>query len=140
MLPRYDYLTIYDGPDRSHPQVGRYCGADLPPDFTSSLLGVVVEFHSDSSDTRGGFEIEFHGIGDFEDIGDEELGGDGGDGVESVGGDLGVGSNPGSDGGLDGGSGAAVVESSTAVQNADPAVSPAVNTDGTEQTVEVDGK
>ncbi|XP_038053997.1 bone morphogenetic protein 1-like [Patiria miniata] len=98
---QYDYLIIYDGPDDTNPQIGRYCGRASPADFTSTSPHVFVKFRSDSSDTGGGFEIHFRGIGNF--------GGDGGEdlqGVDGQGGDLGgVGGGLGGGGSLGGGAG-----------------------------------
>ena len=57
---RYDFVTIYDGASTSYPILGPYCGDTIPPDHISSRRSLLVHFHSDSSVTRSGFQLEHH--------------------------------------------------------------------------------
>ena len=43
--------------------MGKYCGYSIPPNHISSNNEVLVNFHSDGSSTRAGFQIEYHPIG-----------------------------------------------------------------------------
>ena len=50
-----DYLSVYDGPDKNSPIMGRYCGIMRPPNMISSRDSLFVEFVSDSSRQGIGF-------------------------------------------------------------------------------------
>ncbi|MFA8434545.1 MAG: DUF4465 domain-containing protein [Marinifilaceae bacterium] len=56
----YDYMYIYDGADRSSPELGKFSGASNPPQFTSSAAdgSLCIFFDSDSGSEESGWEAE----------------------------------------------------------------------------------
>jgi hypothetical protein len=54
----YDYMIIYNGPDPSSPEIGRYCGTTTPPDVVSTAAdgSICVYFHSDNGTNAAGWE------------------------------------------------------------------------------------
>ncbi len=50
---------VHDGPDETAPTVGRYCGQQLPPPYTSSGPDLWIKFKSDVSQTGSGFRMEY---------------------------------------------------------------------------------
>ncbi|XP_024214976.1 cubilin [Halyomorpha halys] len=58
----YDYLTIFDGPSRRSGVVGRWCGKDSIPPFTSSSNEVLVIFESDATYNEGGFVLNYKAV------------------------------------------------------------------------------
>ena len=52
----YDAVSIYDGPDRHSPLLGRYCGQQIPDLIEATQKQMLVVFETDSSDTASGFE------------------------------------------------------------------------------------
>ena len=55
----YDYLIIYDGPDDSSSQIEtKLCGNTNPTEIESSGTTIHILFHTDSSEQRGGFQIQ----------------------------------------------------------------------------------
>ena len=55
----YDSLTIYDGPDLSSPEIGKYCGISLPPDIQSTGRSLLLHFHTDSIGYGNGFKVSW---------------------------------------------------------------------------------
>ncbi|XP_028419173.1 dorsal-ventral patterning tolloid-like protein 1 [Dendronephthya gigantea] len=55
----YDYLDVYDGDSSNASKIGRYCGNQLPRSLTSSGSHLFIAFHSDSSEQRPGFVLNF---------------------------------------------------------------------------------
>lgn len=51
----YDRLTIRDGAMNSNPLIKTLCGYRIPTDIVSTSNHLWVQFHSDASNTRGGF-------------------------------------------------------------------------------------
>ncbi|XP_028390641.1 cubilin-like [Dendronephthya gigantea] len=56
---RYDYLDVYDGDSSYASKLGRYCGNQLPQSLTSSGVHLFIAFHSDGSQQRKGFVLDF---------------------------------------------------------------------------------
>ncbi|XP_043104339.1 tumor necrosis factor-inducible gene 6 protein [Puntigrus tetrazona] len=54
-----DYLEIYDSYDDVSGFAGRYCGDELPEDFISTGNVMTLKFHTDSSVTGGGFQLQY---------------------------------------------------------------------------------
>ena len=57
----WDFLNVYDGPSTMSPQIGSYTGSTLPNGgiINSSGGSITLEFTSDGSITRPGFDIDF---------------------------------------------------------------------------------
>ncbi|XP_063159632.1 cubilin [Candoia aspera] len=55
----YDYVAVYDGPNREAPLLGKVCGQRQPPTFTSTQNAMLVRFRSDSSIHLRGFRAWF---------------------------------------------------------------------------------
>jgi len=55
----FDYVAIYDGPSDQSELIGKYCGFDKPPIFTSSGRFVTVQFASDETVNEMGFQLEY---------------------------------------------------------------------------------
>lgn len=53
-----DFLEIYDGPSISSPNLGIFCGSNLPEEITSthSTGALTFYFHSDAATTRSGWK------------------------------------------------------------------------------------
>ena len=58
----YDYVTVFNGPSKSHPELGKYCGAFLPADVKSTSNRMLIMFHSDGSTQRSGFFALFQSV------------------------------------------------------------------------------
>ncbi|XP_078471544.1 cubilin-like isoform X1 [Lampetra planeri] len=55
----YDYVTVYDGPSRDYPQLGRFTGFTMPQALTSSGSNLYVTFTSDGSVVYTGFSAYY---------------------------------------------------------------------------------
>ena len=55
-----DALYIYDGPDDTHPLIGKYCGNTIPDDIFTSVAGgaITFVFISDETNTYPGWSAE----------------------------------------------------------------------------------
>ena len=55
----YDYLIIYDGPDDTTSQIGaKLCGNTKPTEIESSGNTMHVQFHTDGTTEKTGFQIQ----------------------------------------------------------------------------------
>lgn len=52
-------LQIYDGPDRTAPLIGHYCGDNKPPRFVTTSNTAFIQFHSDMSYGLTGFTLNY---------------------------------------------------------------------------------
>ncbi|XP_015260854.1 PREDICTED: cubilin-like, partial [Cyprinodon variegatus] len=59
---RYDYVKIYDGDNMNFPLVGTYCGNSIPAYFVSSGNFLTVQFVSDSSVQKQGFNATYKAV------------------------------------------------------------------------------
>ncbi|XP_058232392.1 CUB and sushi domain-containing protein 3 isoform X1 [Hemibagrus wyckioides] len=57
--PIYDYITVWDGPDQTSPQLGQFSGSSLQEAVSSTSNHVLLKFHSDFS-TSGFFILHYH--------------------------------------------------------------------------------
>jgi tolkin protein len=55
----YDFVEVYDGYDDSSPQLGRFCGNNLPPEFLSQSESLLLRFHSDDTIHNKGFSVAY---------------------------------------------------------------------------------
>ena len=55
----YDYLEIREGGVAGGAVVGRWCGADTPPGYTSNTNSLYLTFRSDYSVSRSGFRLRY---------------------------------------------------------------------------------
>ncbi len=55
----WDYLYIYDGANTSAPLIGRYTGATLPGNITSTGNSLLLDFRSDCATTLAGFAANY---------------------------------------------------------------------------------
>ena len=55
----YDYLEIREGGVAGGAVVGRWCGADTPPAYTSNTNSLYLTFRSDYSVSRSGFRLRY---------------------------------------------------------------------------------
>lgn len=55
----YDYVEVYDGPDDSSANLGRYCGNRVPPEFLSSGESLLVRFRTDDTINTKGFSVAY---------------------------------------------------------------------------------
>ncbi len=58
----YDYLKVFDGIDANATEVGKYCGATIPSDSTSTLNVMVLQFQTDASISTKGFKATYNFI------------------------------------------------------------------------------
>ncbi|XP_028390640.1 tolloid-like protein 2 [Dendronephthya gigantea] len=58
-LCNYDYLDVYDGDSSYAKKLGRYCGSQLPQSIISSGSHLFIAFHSDGSQQKQGFVLNF---------------------------------------------------------------------------------
>uniref|UniRef100_A0A673N6T5 CUB and sushi domain-containing protein 3-like n=1 Tax=Sinocyclocheilus rhinocerous TaxID=307959 RepID=A0A673N6T5_9TELE len=58
--PIYDYITIWDGPDQTSPQIGQFSGSSPQEAVSSTSNHILLKFHSDFS-TSGFFLLRYHG-------------------------------------------------------------------------------
>ncbi|XP_029168402.1 cubilin-like [Nylanderia fulva] len=56
---QFDFVEIYDGPNRLSQLLGRYCGSDMPPAIKSNSNTLVVVFKSDWSYEMEGFTLSY---------------------------------------------------------------------------------
>ncbi|KAK9396207.1 cubilin [Crotalus adamanteus] len=56
---RFDYVAVFDGPNREAQLLGKVCGVQQPSPFTSTQNTMFVRFRSDSSVHRQGFRAWF---------------------------------------------------------------------------------
>ncbi|XP_050461753.1 cubilin-like [Cataglyphis hispanica] len=56
---QFDFVEIYDGPNKFSQLLGRYCGSDIPPAIKSSSNNLVVIFKSDWSYQLEGFTLSY---------------------------------------------------------------------------------
>uniref|UniRef100_A0A8C7ZCR0 CUB and Sushi multiple domains 3b n=1 Tax=Oryzias sinensis TaxID=183150 RepID=A0A8C7ZCR0_9TELE len=58
--PIYDYITVWDGPDQSSPQIGQFSGNTALESVYSTSNIILIKFHSDFSGA-GFFVLSYHG-------------------------------------------------------------------------------
>ncbi|XP_061422299.1 cubilin-like isoform X4 [Lethenteron reissneri] len=58
----YDYVTVYDGPSRDYPQLGRFTGVTVPQALTSSGSNMYITFTSDEIVVLTGFSAYYESI------------------------------------------------------------------------------
>ncbi|XP_055632024.1 cubilin homolog [Toxorhynchites rutilus septentrionalis] len=56
---KFDYLELFDGRSPEDPSLGKYCGNELPPVFTSSANNILFKFRTDWSTSHGGFSLNY---------------------------------------------------------------------------------
>ncbi|CAH1246219.1 LRP1 [Branchiostoma lanceolatum] len=59
---RYDYLEIYDGLSSSAPLLAKLCDDELPKPIQSTGNRVLVQFTSDGSVRKDGFEMRYYAV------------------------------------------------------------------------------
>ncbi|KAK5623177.1 CUB and sushi domain-containing protein 3 [Crenichthys baileyi] len=57
--PIYDYITVWDGPDQTSPQIGQFSGTSVQEGVSSTANHILIKFHSDFS-TSGFFELHYY--------------------------------------------------------------------------------
>uniref|UniRef100_A0A8C1SG25 CUB and Sushi multiple domains 3 n=1 Tax=Cyprinus carpio TaxID=7962 RepID=A0A8C1SG25_CYPCA len=57
--PIYDYITVWDGPDQSSPQIGQFSGNTALESVYSTSNQILIKFHSDFSGS-GFFVLSYH--------------------------------------------------------------------------------
>ncbi|XP_037548906.1 CUB and sushi domain-containing protein 3 [Nematolebias whitei] len=57
--PIYDYITVWDGPDQSSPQIGQFSGNTALESVYSTSNIILIKFHSDFSGS-GFFVLSYH--------------------------------------------------------------------------------
>ena len=55
----YDYIAAYNGPSRTSPYMGRFCGSNPPTAITSSMNELTLVFNTDGSDSFRGFRATY---------------------------------------------------------------------------------
>lgn len=55
----HDVVEVYDGSSTAAPQLGRFCGSDIPPVLQSMGATILVVLRTDSSVTAAGFEAHY---------------------------------------------------------------------------------
>ncbi|CAL8142101.1 unnamed protein product [Orchesella dallaii] len=58
----FDFVEVHDGPSQDSPLVGRFCGRNVPPDFTSRTNQLFIKFKSDESVALGGFSAKYEAV------------------------------------------------------------------------------
>ncbi|XP_026996788.2 bone morphogenetic protein 1-like isoform X2 [Tachysurus fulvidraco] len=58
----YDHLNVYNGPNDASPSLGRFCGSKKPPPVISSANKMFLQFFSDNSVQKRGFEASFTSV------------------------------------------------------------------------------
>ena len=53
---------LYSGDSSASPLIGKYCGNLLPPNVISSTNRAFIHFHTDDTETKTGFELEYKAI------------------------------------------------------------------------------
>lgn len=59
--PNHDFIEIRNGPHETSRMMGRFSGSDLPSPLLSTSHETTVYFHSDHSQNRPGFKLEYQG-------------------------------------------------------------------------------
>ncbi|XP_043915904.1 CUB and sushi domain-containing protein 1-like [Protopterus annectens] len=57
--PNHDFLEIRNGPFDTSRVIGRFSGAEIPPSFLSTSHDTTLYFHSDHSQNKPGFKLEY---------------------------------------------------------------------------------
>ncbi|XP_023614240.1 CUB and sushi domain-containing protein 2 [Myotis lucifugus] len=57
--PNHDFIEIRNGPHETSRMMGRFSGSDLPSSLLSTSHETTVYFHSDHSQNRPGFKLEY---------------------------------------------------------------------------------
>uniref|UniRef100_A0A8C3QXE4 CUB and Sushi multiple domains 3 n=1 Tax=Cyanoderma ruficeps TaxID=181631 RepID=A0A8C3QXE4_9PASS len=58
--PIYDFITVWDGPDQTSPQIGQFSGNTALESVYSTSNQILIKFHSDFT-TSGFFVLSYHG-------------------------------------------------------------------------------
>lgn len=56
----FDFVALFDGPTVSHQHLGRYCGADKPPNIVTTSNQLLVVFKSDFNIGGRGFRAYYY--------------------------------------------------------------------------------
>ncbi|XP_029722333.2 cubilin homolog isoform X1 [Aedes albopictus] len=56
---KFDYVEMFDGRTVDDPSFGRFCGERAPPQFRTNSNSLLVKFHSDWSQSQGGFSLTY---------------------------------------------------------------------------------
>lgn len=59
--PNHDFIEIRNGPYETSRMMGRFSGSELPGSLLSTSHETTVYFHSDHSQNRPGFKLEYQG-------------------------------------------------------------------------------
>ena len=59
--PNHDFIEIRNGPYETSRMMGRFSGSELPSSLLSTSHETTVYFHSDHSQNRPGFKLEYQG-------------------------------------------------------------------------------
>lgn len=59
--PNHDFIEIRNGPYETSRMMGRFSGSELPSALLSTSHETTVYFHSDHSQNRPGFKLEYQG-------------------------------------------------------------------------------
>ncbi|KAM9805516.1 CUB and sushi domain-containing protein 3-like isoform 3-T3 [Syngnathus typhle] len=57
--PIYDYITVWDGPDQTSPQIGQFSGSSVQEGVSTTANQILIKFHSDFS-TSGFFVLNYY--------------------------------------------------------------------------------
>ncbi|XP_051920530.1 CUB and sushi domain-containing protein 3-like isoform X1 [Hippocampus zosterae] len=57
--PIYDYITVWDGPDQTSPQIGQFSGSSAQDSISTTANQILIKFHSDFS-TSGFFVLNYY--------------------------------------------------------------------------------
>ena len=58
----YDQVMVFNGPSKSHPLLGKFCGSFRPADVITTSNRMLMTFQSDDSNERTGFLAVFISI------------------------------------------------------------------------------
>lgn len=58
----FDRIEIYDGNNYGTHLLGNFSGDSRPPPIISSTNNILIKFRTDRSDTRTGFELQYHTV------------------------------------------------------------------------------
>ena len=56
---RYDYVELRDGTASNSPLIGKFCGGNVPATYMSADNSLFVNFKSDVSESRAGFQAKW---------------------------------------------------------------------------------
>lgn len=59
--PNHDFIEIRNGPYETSRMMGRFSGSELPGSLLSTSHETTLYFHSDHSQNRPGFKLEYQG-------------------------------------------------------------------------------